>query len=351
MTAPGPVFQLALNDIHAGLGAEFGVYAGWAVPLRYGDVVEEYEAVRQRAALFDRSYRSRILLTGTDALEVLRSAFAGAVQDLEEGGAMRTVSLDAGGNIEDLVLVARTGGIAYLVSGEPGQRSATLARLQAAVGEDFDVRIDDRTETTCLLGLAGPGAADAVREQLSEVLPARLEPLHSITFQFHGFRALAVRTSDVGEDGFEFMLAPAVAQHLVETLHHSGTRLAGFQALEVARVEAAIPAFEPDLSPGLSPAEADLDVLLGVPGGREERILAALLFEEGGAGAGAPILIGDRQVGELRSCLRSPGLNGTIGLGIIESRVALPGQAVSAGGMAATVVAKPFYRRRASSNG
>jgi len=351
MTTPAPVYQLALRDLYASLGAQFGAYAGWALPLAYGGVVPEYEALRTRAALFERSHRSRFLVTGTDALEVLRAAFAGHVDQLEEGHALRSVSLDEAGNIDDLVLIARTGGIAWLVSGEPGRRAATLARLQRAVLPDFDVRIDDRTETTCLLGLAGPAAAELTREHLSEVLPLRADPLGCIAFQFHGFRGLAIRTSDVGEDGFEFMLAPAVAQHLAETLHGAGAPFAGLQALEIARVEAAIPAFEPDLSPGLSPAEADLDVLLDVPGGRDGRILAGLLFDRPGARTGDPLTVDGAPAGEVRSCLQSPALNAAIGLGIIESRHALPGRTVQAGDVAATVVAKPFYRRRASSNG
>jgi glycine cleavage system aminomethyltransferase T len=237
-----------------------------------------------------------------------------------------------------------------MVSGEPGQRFETAQRLQASVQPDFDVRVDDRTETTCLVGLAGPGAAEAARQHLSDALPARLQTLHSVTFEFHGFRALAVRTSDTGEDGFEFMLAPAVAQHVIETLTSAGVRPAGWRALETARLEAAIPGFQPDLEPGLSPAEADLDVLLELPPGRQGRILAGLLLE-GPAESGATIVRNGELVGNLRSTGRSMGLNADIGLGIIDVRHAQPGVALMVGDTPATVVAKPFYRRRTSPNG
>ena len=351
MTTPAPTYHLALRDLHAAKGAAFDARTGWSLPVRYGDPLREYEALRQTAAVFDRSHRSRFLVTGTDALDVLKDVFAGHVEDLEEGRAMRTVSLDGDGNIRDLALIARTGGIAYLVSGEPGQRFETFARLQRAVQPDFDARVDDRTESTCLIGLAGPGAARAAADHLSEALPGRLQLLHAVTFEFHGFRALVIRTSDTGEDGFELMLAPAVAQHVIETLTAAGVPLAGWESLEVARVEACVPSFEPDLSPGLSPAEADLDALLDVPGGREGRILAAVLLD-GPAEVGAPISPpGGAVVGELRSCVASPGLNATIGLGIIGSSHALPGVALRIGETTGTVVAKPFHRRRNTPNG
>ena len=137
----------------------------------------------------------------------------------------------------------------------------------------------------------------------------------------------------------------AVAQHLIETLQPAAP-LAGLQATEIARVEAAVPAFVPDLEPGLSPAEADLDVLLEIPGGADGRVLSGMILEGDPLPPGSPISVDGEAVGELRSCLRSPGLNATIGLGIISSRRALPGTQFSVAGIPATVVAKPFYRRR-----
>ncbi len=347
MTEPRPVYHLALRDTYAAAGATFAERLGWSLPMNFGDPGREHAALRGSAAVFERSHRSRILVTGTDAQVVLDAAFEGHVHELEEGRAVRTVGLDDAGNITDLVLIARTGGISYIVSGEPTRRSETLARIQAQVGEDFDVRIDDRTETTCLLALAGPAAAEAVSRYLSDSLPPRLPALHAVMFEYHGFRMLAMRTSDVGEDGFEFMVAPAVAQHMIQTLTEAGVPLAGFEAQEAARVESCIPAFVPDLEPGLSPAEADIDVLMNVPGGREDRILAAALFEgDTPPAVGTPVTRDGAPVGEVRSAVHSFSLNAPIGLALLEPQSALPGVELDAAGVPATIVAKPFYRRR-----
>ena len=156
-----------------------------------------------------------------------------------------------------------------------------------------------------------------------------------------------MRTSDTGEDGFELMVAPAVAQHLIETLRSAGLALAGFDAQEAARVEACIPAFAPDLEVGLSPAEADLDQLLDVPGGRERWMLSALLLDgDAPVRAGTAATFAGQPVGTLGSCLASPSLKAVIGLATIESRVALPGARLDLGGITGTIVAKPLYRRR-----
>ncbi len=340
-------FHLALRDLHAGAGASFDRRHGWMLPAHYGDLAGEYTALREGAAVADRSHTSRFMVTGTDAGELLAATFAGHVAELEEGRAMRAVWLDGAGRIGDLALIARTGGFAYMLAGEPARRAETLQRLNDARGADWDVRVDDRTESTCLLSLSGPRAAEVVERHLSDALPPRLPVLGTAAFEFHGFRALATRASTTGDDGFEFMLAPAVAQHVLETLTAAGVRLAGDDACEVARVEACIPAYEPDLEPGLTPAQADLDVLLEIPGGDQSSILAgAILDSDVPVSTGTVVSIEGRPAGQVRSCVRSPGLRATIALAVLDATRALPGTSLDAEGVAGTIVAKPFYRRR-----
>lgn len=344
---PKPLYHLALRDWHAAHEAILGERRGWSIPLHYGDWVAEHAALRQGVALIDRSNRSRILVSGTDALDVLKASFAGHIEDLEEGRSMRSVVVGDDGTIRDLALIARTGGISYFVMGEPDRRFQTLERMQAAIQPDWDARVDDRTETTCMLGIAGPGAAQAIQQALEESLPDGLQSLHVALFQFHGFRTLGMRTSDTGEDGFELMLAPAVMQHLLDTLLEMGARPIGFEAQEAARIEACIPGFDPDLSPGVSPAEADLDVLLDVPGGSESRILAGLLVDgDEIPDPGTPVNAGNEAVGTVRSATFSPSLQSVVALALLDARSAIPGESVRIGDTKATIVAKPFLRRR-----
>ncbi|MGD9935781.1 MAG: glycine cleavage T C-terminal barrel domain-containing protein, partial [Dehalococcoidia bacterium] len=313
----------------------------------FGVVLAVHAALRTDVAVADRSATSRVLVTGTDALDVLKGTFAGHMEDIEEGRSMRVVRLDGQGLIRDLALVTRTGGIAYLVIGEAGQRFETVAALKRAVQADFDARVEDRTESTCLIALAGPGAAAFIREQLADALPARLETLHSVTFEFHGFRALAIRASNTGEDGFELMTAPAVAQHLLETVREAGKLLIGSEAWQTARVESCIPAFEPDIRGDLSPGEADLDGLLDIEPGRARWLLSALLFDGNELPApGTPVTLDGSHAGEVRSAVRSPLLGAGAGLAIVQTALALPGTRLDAGGAGATITSKPFYRRR-----
>ena len=339
--------RLALHVIHEERNAAFSVHGGWQLPDHYGDVAAEYQQLRSHAVAYDRSDRTRLMVSGTDAGVVLGAVFGEAAAELQEGRALRAVALDSDGCIADLVLIARTGGIAYVVMGEPGRGAGTLTRLHSATGPGYDVLLEDRTATTCLIGIAGPAAADVAARQLNEALPARLPPLHATPFEFHGFRALAVRTSGLGEDGFELMLAPQVGEHLLGLLGAAGVPLAGFAAHEIARIESGVPAFAPDLETGLTPAEADLTTALGLPPTTPARVLSALLFTGANApSAGTPALAGEVVVGQLRSSARSFALDAAVGIAVLDQERSQPGTEITAGGEVALVAQKPLYRRR-----
>jgi glycine cleavage system aminomethyltransferase T len=341
-----PVYRLALRDTYSAAGGIFATAHGWSLPTHFGDAAQEYVALRERAVLFDRSHHSRFVVSGTDAGVVLAAVFGAAAGEIEEGRALRAVALD-NGIIDDLALVSRTGGISYVVIGEPERRLATLGRLNLAIESDFDARVEDRTESTCLLALAGPEAAAVAARHLGEGLPSRVRFLQNTAFEAHGFRALAIRASDTGDDGFLLMLAPAVAQHLVEELAGEAP-LAGEVVFGIGRVEACVPAFDPDLSTGLSPAEADLDALLDVPGGSRRWLLSAVLVDgDEPAQPGTPIRSGENGAGEIRSCVFSPGLRATIGLALLQPAFATPGNQLSLPGRELTVAAKPLHRKRA----
>ncbi|HEY5475749.1 MAG TPA: glycine cleavage T C-terminal barrel domain-containing protein [Tepidiformaceae bacterium] len=346
MTEP-PAAHLLLHDMHLAAGATFAAYCGWSLPHDYGDAIAEYRAFRSSAAAVDRSFQSRLLVTGGESQALLVSVFGETIDELQEAEAIRTVALDNDGTVRDFAVVARTGAASFLIIGEPGQRQETARRLRDAILADWDVRVDDRTETTCLVGIVGPEAAMVVSNHLSDGLPDRVPGMHCVAFEALGFRSLAIRISDTGDDGFALMLAPGVARHAFESVRAAGVSLAGHAAQTVARVEACIPAFSPDLEVGLNPAEADLAGLVSGASGPVRRMLSAMRIGGDVAPAtGVPITLGPTAIGEVRSSVRSPLLASTIALCVVEARQSLPGTVLDVAGSPTTVVTKPFYRRR-----
>ena len=58
--------QSPLHSRHEALGAKFGDFGGWSMPLEYsgGGVVAEHTAVRERVGIFDVSHLGKASVTG-----------------------------------------------------------------------------------------------------------------------------------------------------------------------------------------------------------------------------------------------------------------------------------------------
>ena len=66
--------QTPLYDAHRALGARMVDFAGWDMPVQYQGVIDEHEAVRNAAGLFDVSHMGEIELRGAGALDACQRA-------------------------------------------------------------------------------------------------------------------------------------------------------------------------------------------------------------------------------------------------------------------------------------
>ncbi|GAB4337711.1 MAG: hypothetical protein Kow0010_25910 [Dehalococcoidia bacterium] len=75
-----------------------------------------------------------------------------------------------------------------------------------------------------------------------------------------------------------------------------------------------------------------------------------IIAADGPLPAGTPLLLRQSSAeaaGEIRSCVRSPALDATIGLAVLNVQHAFPGTPLqTASGTDVSVTGKPFYRRR-----
>src|SRR5690606_3801128 len=61
-----------LFDAHLAAGARMVEFGGWEMPLQYTSIIEEHNAVRQSAGLFDISHMGRFMVRGPQAEEFLQ---------------------------------------------------------------------------------------------------------------------------------------------------------------------------------------------------------------------------------------------------------------------------------------
>src|SRR6185436_477620 len=98
-----------LHAIHTSLNAKMGEFAGYDMPLYYGEgVVKEHEWVRAQAGLFDVSHMGQITLTGKGATAFLEKTTPSTFVGLPPGRAKDTVlTNEKGGIIDDLIVTKR----------------------------------------------------------------------------------------------------------------------------------------------------------------------------------------------------------------------------------------------------
>lgn len=234
---------------------------GHAVVLTYSSVAAEYDALRTRAIVVDRSQRARTRISGTRAAETLTGLVTNDVGALESGHGQYAAALTPKGKIVADVRIFRDDD-SFLV--DTGARAAE--GWTGVLRKYVNPRIaPHRDETAALrdVGVFGPNARHVVAAMTGANAAALsvLPPYGHATVAVDGARVLVARVPDLGVEGFELFI-PADAFDTVWRLAlDAGAEPAGLAAWEVARVEAGRPEWGLDMDDSTIPQEANFDEL------------------------------------------------------------------------------------------
>ena len=58
--------QTVLYQKHKELGAKFTEFGGWDMPVQYSSIIEEHNAVRNIAGIFDTSHMGTFIISGNN---------------------------------------------------------------------------------------------------------------------------------------------------------------------------------------------------------------------------------------------------------------------------------------------
>src|SRR6185369_1330361 len=130
-----------LNAEHRRLGARMVPFGGWDMPVQYTGIIEEHQAVRTAAGLFDVSHMGEIEVEGPGAEALLQQLTCNDVSKLAPGRAHYTGLLNERGTFLDDILIYKRGTEKYLLVVNAGntdkdwawvERHAKAAGIQAA---------------------------------------------------------------------------------------------------------------------------------------------------------------------------------------------------------------------------
>src|SRR2546422_739874 len=88
--AAGPLKATPLAPLFREMGARMVDFAGWELPVQFSSVLEEHQAVRKAAGLFDVSHMGEIEVRGGAALDLVQTVTCNDAARLAPGRAQYT---------------------------------------------------------------------------------------------------------------------------------------------------------------------------------------------------------------------------------------------------------------------
>ena len=355
--------QTPLNATHRAAGARMVDFGGWDMPVHYGSQIDEHNAVRTDAGMFDVSHMRIVDLEGAGVRDFLRYALANNVDKLREPGkALYSCLLKPEGTVLDdlIVYFLREDFFRAVVNaGTADKDIAWLSRLLAQ--RAGSVSLKPRADLA-MIAVQGPHARAKVWRALpgSEATTAALKPFTATPVPSEWGELFVARTGYTGEDGFEIAIAGTKAAQLWRALAAAGVRPAGLGARDTLRLEAGMNLYGQDMDENVSPLESGLAWTVDLASPRDfvgkaalvahppaRQLTGLVLVDKGGVLRAHQAVRTEQGDGEITSGTFSPTLNQSIALARLPAGVA-PGETVRVlvrdRELAARVVKPPFAR-------
>ncbi len=271
-----PLKRTPLYDWHKAHTRKVIPFAGWEMPVWYTGVLDEHNAVRKAAGLFDVAHMGVFEVSGPHATEFLDLVLTNYVRWYEPGESFYAYLLDHDGRVLDDLFIYRRRRDLYLLVVNAANTDKDWAWLNAV--NRGEVLIDrERPDLhvlrpATLRNLKDPSSGADMRVDLALQGPASLSILQSLTAdprlkdrlarlrrtnliecELAGFDLIIARTGYTGEEvGYEIFVHPERAlafwERLLEAGRPFGLQPCGLAARDSTRTEAGLPLYGHELA-------------------------------------------------------------------------------------------------------
>ncbi len=310
-----------LLEAHRSRGAKLTRFAGWEMPLQYGGVIAEHNAVRNDVGVFDVSHLGKLRVAGAGAGDALQIALTADTDALERGSATYSLVLtEDGGSIDD-VFVYRIGRDEWMVVPNAANVPAVAGAIRTAGGDPAD-----EWDRWAILAIQGPRSFDLFEEAFPGTGAIELK-LHAwCPIDVFGEEGLVARTGYTGERGFELYAPAPTARQAFDKVIEAGATPVGLGARDTLRLEMGYALYGHELTLDVNPLEVGLgwvlawdtpfrgrDACLEVKeAGPGRRLFGIVCKDRGVPRQGYAVTRDEHKLGELTSGNHSP----TLGTGI-----------------------------------
>jgi aminomethyltransferase len=368
MTSPEPLKRTPLFDRHVAMGARVVEFGGWEMPVQYSGIVDEHNAVRSAAGLFDISHMGEVEVKGPEALAFLQHIATQDVVTIGEGLANYSLMCHPdGGIVDDIFIYNLPDGYMVVVNASNTEKDFAWM-LDNMHG--FNVELTNISDRASMLALQGP-AAEGILANTTDIDAAGIA-FHGVTtgMLLGHIPALIARTGYTGEDGFELFVdddnAVKLWDGLLELGKDAGLKPCGLGARDSLRFEACLPLYGHEIADDINPYEAKLGWVVKLDKGdfvgraalqqiKQDGVSRKLTgFEVIGRGiarGGYEIRdTGGKRIGEVTTGMPAPTLGKNYGLGYVPIELVREGSefdvVVRDRPVRVQAVKTPFYKPR-----
>jgi aminomethyltransferase len=358
--------RTALYDDHVRAGARMIPFADFEMPVQYGSILKEHDAVRHRAGLFDLSHMGQFWLSGDQVAPWADTLTINAVGTMKPLQARYNIFCNQDGGAHDDTIFYRleNGWLLVVNAANADKMWQHLNRHLPPTG----VAIENRHGRRALIAIQGPRSVQMLSSHVDVDL-ASMRYYFCAQGRVNGIPAVIARTGYTGEDGFELFVDGADASALWSALlaDHAaeGLEPCGLGARDVLRLEAGMPLYGHELTETITPVQAGLKWALKLEKpeflGKEalarqlavdeySRIVGIVMDGRTPAREGYPVWFDGRSAGSVRSGSLAPSVgNKNIATALVAPEATAPGTRIEVEirgkNHDATVVPMPFYKR------
>jgi aminomethyltransferase len=351
-----------LHARHEALGAKFGAFGGWLMPLEYGrgagaggsasaggaasaggGVLAEHAAVRSAVGVFDVSHLGKARVRGPGAAEFVNACLSNDLGKIKPGQAQYTLCCDdpTGGVVDDLIAYLYGDDHVFLIP-NAANTAEVVRRLAAAAPPT--VAVTDEHEQYAVLAVQGPRSTEVLA---ALDLPVAHPYMSFEPAAFDGTELTVCRTGYTGEHGYELVVPSAAAEAVWDAVLAAGQaygiRPCGLGARDTLRTEMGYPLHGQDLSLAITPVQARVgwavgwtkpafwgrEALLAEKAAGPRRLLWGLVaLERAIPRPHMAVLTGDTVVGEVTSGTFSPTKKVGIALALLDTAAGLAADSI-----------------------
>jgi len=362
-----------LYEAHVRLGGRMVEFGGWEMPVQYSSIVDEHNAVRRAAGVFDISHMGEVRVRGAGAADFLNFLLTNDIRKLAVGqGQYSIMCNEQGGTIDDLY-VYRLGQQEFLLIINASRIDADFAWLRQKTS-GRDVKLENVSDAMGAIAVQGPRAVEFIDGCFGgPTKPSALKKNQIATLTFDGKTVHVARTGYTGEDGFE-VVAPAeiiekVWTRVLAAGHRHCAQPAGLGARDTLRTEVCYPLYGHELDENTSPIEAGLGFFVALDkgdfvgrkaladqkaNGPKKKCIAFKMPDKSAPPRPHYAIWStgpkSTRIGEVVSGTQSPSLGIGIGLGYVPPEYVAPGNTIEieirGKRSPAQIVKKPIYQKQ-----